>query len=296
LDYKTHVRIDLHVHSTASDGTLSPPELLDLAQSLNLGAIAITDHDTIDGSKEALGYGIPPSIKFLTGIEISANPPPSFSCPGSFHILGYAFDIDAPVLNRFLSLLKASRKNRNPRILELLAKMGIELTLSEVRNLAGDSQLGRPHIAQLMVKKGFVRSINEAFDKYLGKGSPAYVDRFRFECEETIQTILNAGGIPVLAHPFYLNMNNEKTFDGLMAVLTEMGLKGIEVYYPEHTADLTNYYTRIANRYNLLITGGTDFHGAVKPEIKMGSGKGHFSVPYELYEKLISTLNERKEN
>jgi len=147
------VSIDLHIHSTASDGTLSPSQLLDLAQNLNLGAIAITDHDTIDGSKEALAYGIPPSIKFLTGIEMSATLPPSFSCPGSFHILGYALDIDDPVLNRSLSRLKASRKNRNPRILELLSKMGIELTLNEVRNLAGDSQLGRPHIAQLMVKK-----------------------------------------------------------------------------------------------------------------------------------------------
>ncbi len=294
MDYDTHVRIDLHIHSTASDGTLSPPELLDLAQNLNLGAIAITDHDTLDGSKEALAYGIPTSIKFLTGIEMSAGPPPSFFCPGSFHILGYAFDIDDPVLNRSLSLLKASRKKRNPRILELLSQMGIELTLNEVRNLTGDCQLGRPHIAQLMVKKGFVRSIDEAFDKYLGKGKPAYVDRFRFDCEKTIQTILNAGGIPVLAHPFLLNMNDEKIFDGLMAVLTEMGLKGIEVYFPEHTADLMDYYTRIANRYNLLITGGTDFHGDVKPEIKMGSGKGNFSVPYELYEKLISALNARK--
>ncbi len=294
MDYNTHVRIDLHIHSTASDGTLSPPELLHLAQNLNLGAIAITDHDTLDGSKEALGYGIPPSIKFLTGIEISATPPPSFSCPGSFHILGYGFDMDDPVLNRSLSRLKASRKSRNPRILELLSKMGIELTLNEVRDLAGDSQLGRPHIAQLMVKKGFVRSIDEAFDKYLGKGKPAYVDRFRFDCEKTIQTILDAGGIPVLAHPFLLNMNDEKIFDGLMAVLTEMGLRGLEVYFPEHTADLVDYYTRIANRYNLLMTGGTDFHGDVKPEIKMGSGRGNLFIPYELYEKLISALGKNK--
>ena len=293
MDYNTHVRIDLHIHSTASDGTLSPPELLHLAQDLNLGAMAITDHDTIDGSKEALEYGIPPSIKFLTGIEISATPPSSFPCPGSFHILGYGFDIDDPALNRSLSRLKASRESRNPRILELLSKIGIELTLNEVRDLSGDSQLGRPHIAQLMVKKGFVSSIDEAFDKYLGKGKPAYVDRFRFDCEETIQTLLNAGGIPVLAHPFLLNMPDEKTFEGLMAVLTEMGLKGIEAYFPEHSADLVGYYTRIANRYNLLMTGGTDFHGAVKPEIKMGSGRGNFFVPYELYEKLISALNEK---
>jgi predicted metal-dependent phosphoesterase TrpH len=145
-----------------------------------------------------------------------------------------------------------------------------------------------------MVKKGFVRSIDEAFDNYLGKGRPAYVDRFRFDCEKTIQTIIDAGGIPVLAHPFLLNMNDEKIFDGLMAVLTEMVLKGLEVYFPEHTANLVDYYTRIANRYNLLITGGTDFHGDVKPDIKMGSGRGNLFIPYELYEKLISALGKNK--
>jgi predicted metal-dependent phosphoesterase TrpH len=284
------VRIDLHIHSTASDGTLSPSEILTLAQDLNIAAISITDHDTLDGSKDALSFGIPPSVKFLTGVEISSEPPPSFSCAGSFHILGYAVDVDHPDLNHTLSMLRDSRKRRNPQILELLSRLGIEISLEEVRNLAGDSQLGRPHIARFMVEKGYVPSIDAAFDEYLGNGKPAYVDRFRFECEKTIKAILNAGGIPVLAHPLLLGIRENDILEDLIAVLTEMGLRGIEVYYPEHTKNLIAYYSRLASHFNLLITGGTDFHGDIKPEIKMGVGKGDFFVPYELYEKLISSL------
>ena len=290
MDYNKHVRIDLHIHSTASDGTLTPQEILTQAQNLQLGAIAITDHDTLDGSKSALSIGIPPSVKFLTGVEISSEPPPSFSSAGSFHILGYAVDVDHPQLNHTLSMLRDSRNRRNPQILKLLSLFGIKITLDEVRNLAGNSQPGRPHIAQLMVKKGYVPSIDAAFDEYLGNGKPAYVDRFRFECEDTIKAILKAGGIPVLAHPLLLGIKENDILEDMIAVLTEMGLKGIEVYYPEHTKNLIEYYSRLASHYNLLMTGGTDFHGDIKPEIKMGIGKGNFFVPYELYEKLISSL------
>lgn len=284
------MRIDLHIHSTVSDGTLSPAEILTLAQKLDIAAISITDHDTLKGSRDALLCGIPPSVKFLTGVEISSDPPPSFTCAGSFHILGYAVDVDNSELNHTLSMLKGSRENRNPRILKLLSDMGIEIALEEVLNLTGGSQLGRPHIAQLMVKKGYARSIDAAFDEYLGNGKPAYVNRFRFECEQTIKAILNAGGIPVLAHPILLNIKENEVLENLIAILTEMGLRGIEVYYPEHTKELVAYYTRLARHYNLLITGGTDFHGDIKPEIKMGSGKGDLFIPYALYEKLISSL------
>lgn len=290
MGYNQHVKIDLHIHSTASDGSLSPLEILTLAQKLNLGAIAITDHDTINGSKDALAFGIPPSVKFLTGVEISASPPPSFHCPGSFHVLGYAINIDDPVLNHTLALLQESRKNRNPKIIELLNRMGFELTLNEVRNEVGECQLGRPHIACLMVKKGFAQSIGKAFDKYLAKGKPAYIDKYRIDCGRAIETILGAGGIPVLAHPFLLQIKNDEILENLIITLSEMGLKGIEVYYPEHTPERIAYYTEIANRHGLLMTGGTDFHGSITPEIRMGSGKGNLFIPYELYEKLISSL------
>jgi predicted metal-dependent phosphoesterase TrpH len=284
------VRIDLHIHSTASDGTLWPSEILTLAQDLNIAAISITDHDTLEGSKNALSCGIPSPLKFLTGVEISADPPDSFSLSGSLHILGYAVDVDHPDLNQKLFMLKDSRGSRNPRILRLLSGLGIEITFDELRELAEKSALGRPHIARLMVKKGYVPSIDAAFDQYLGHGKPAYVDRFRFGCEDTIRIILDAGGIPVLAHPMLLGIQDNDIFEDFIAMLTEMGMRGIEVYYPEHTKDLMAYYTRLARRHNLLITGGTDFHGDLNPEIKMGSGTGDLYIPYELYEKLISSL------
>jgi 3',5'-nucleoside bisphosphate phosphatase len=284
------LRIDLHIHSTASDGTLLPSEILSLAQDLNIAAISITDHDTLEGSKNAISCGIPPSVKFLTGVEISADPPESFPVSGSLHILGYALDLDHPELNQTLTMLKDSRQNRNPRILELLSGLGIDITFGELRDLAEECQLGRPHIARLMVKKGVVPSIDAAFNQYLGHGKPAYVDRFRFGCEDTIRIISDAGGIPVLAHPMLLNIQQNDIFENFIAVLTEMGMRGIEVYYPEHTRELVAYYTRIARRHDLLITGGTDFHGDLRPEIKMGSGTGDLYIPYELYEKLISSL------
>ena len=284
------MKIDLHIHSTASDGTLSPSEILNMAQRLNLGAISITDHDTIDGTKQALAIGIPPPLKFLTGVEISANPPPSFSCPGSFHVLGYGFNIDDTQLNHTLVRLQEARKNRNPRIIELLNRMGFDLALAEIRKDSGECQLGRPHIAKQMVKKGFVQSVSEAFDSYLGTGQPAYVDKYRVGCNRAIEVILNAGGVPVLAHPVLLKIKEDDVLEKLIVCLREMGLKGIEAYYPEQPPDLTAHYSKIAERHGLLITGGTDFHGFIKPEIKMGSGYGNFSVPYELYEKLILSL------
>ena len=281
------MNIDLHIHSTASDGTLSPLEILRLARKLNLGAISITDHDTIEGSKNALALDMPAPPFFLTGVEISAAPPPSFSLTGSFHLLGYAIDIDDPGLNQTLIKLQQARKNRNPQILEILNDLGFDITLDEVRKESGGFQLGRPHIAQLMVKKGFVQSIDEAFDKYLGKGQIAYVDKYRITIANAIEIILNAGGVPVLAHPFLLQIQKDEILEDLVVTLMQMGLQGIEVYYPEHPPQKTALYADIAKRHSLLITGGTDFHGDLKPQIQMGSGRGNLQIPFVLYEQLI---------
>jgi len=287
------VRIDLHIHSTASDGTLSPAEILALAQDLNLEAIAITDHDTVEGSKEAIRNGIPPSVKFITGVEISASPPRSFSTSsGSLHILGYGIRLGDPLLKKTLKMLQESRRNRNPHIIDRLNSLGFDLSLKEVVNDFGEGQIGRPHIAQVMVKKNFVKSIAEAFDKYLGKGKPAYVDKYRTKCAESIAIIRSAGGIPVLAHPILLDYESNEVLENLVKDLTAMGLMGIEVYYSDHMPAHIAYYSELAKRFELLMTGGTDFHGSIKPNVKMGSGKGDLFVPYELYETLIKTCND----
>lgn len=288
MDYDKSNRIDLHIHSTYSDGTLTPAKILAMARDLNLGAIAITDHDTIDGSKEALRTGIPSNLKFLTGVEISALPPRLFSFPGSFHILGYLIRFDDPILNSTLNKLQQARKTRNPKIIKQLNMLGIDLSLREVIDESGQCQLGRPHIARTMVKKGFVKSINDAFDKYLGKGRPAYIDKFRVDCSKAIEIILGAGGVPVLAHPVLLEIKDDRIFEQLLVTLIEMGLQGLEVYYPEHSAKHIAFYEKLAKQYNLLMTGGTDFHGSIKPDIKMGTGRGDFFVPCSLYNDLIN--------
>ena len=280
--------IDLHLHSTASDGTFTPSEILRQAQEQNLKAIAITDHDTVEGSKEALSLGIPPSVKFLTGVEISASPPAAINCFGSFHILGYALRLDDDELNKTLAVLQTARKNRNPGIIGRLNDLGFIFSLSDVKAEVGQGQLGRPHIAQFMVKKGFVDSIDEAFNKYLAQGKPAYQKKYRIVCQRAIDVINGAGGLPVLAHPYLLDLKRDIDLEKLIIVLKDMGLKGIEVYYPGHPPEKTAYYTGLAKKHDLLMTGGTDFHGFLTPDIQMGTGRGEFFVPYSLYEKIVS--------
>ncbi len=292
MNFNTRLRIDLHIHSRASDGSLTPSEILTLAQRLKLGAIAITDHDTIDGSKEALANGLPNSLKFLTGIEISATPPPPFSCSGSFHILGYAIDLNDLGLNQKLQKLQAARRNRNPQIVKRLNQLGMKLTFAELLDFVPQGQIGRPHIAQLMVKKGYAESISAAFNHFLGQGKPAYVDKFRMTAEQAIHQILGAGGVPVLAHPFLMGIQNEARLEDFIVSLKSMGLKGIEVYYPENPPHETDHYIYLARHHELIMTGGTDFHGTLKPEIQMGTGKGNFFVPYSLYQKLAQDIRE----
>ena len=281
--YKKHVNIDLHIHSTASDGTFTPAEILQHAQQLDLAAISITDHDTLAGSKQALEIGIPTSIGFITGVEISAAPPPSYPKPGSFHILGYAIQLEDPELNGALESLQDARENRNPAILKCLSDLGFPVTLTDVQTEAGDGQLGRPHIARFMVKKGWVDSIDEAFDTYLGAGKPAYVDKYRIECSRALEIIRGAGGIPVLAHPGLLEVDSSQQLDKILVELKQMGLKGIEVFYSEHSPDQTQLFIELASRHDLVITGGSDFHGAIQPTIQMGSGKGDLIVPYQIF-------------
>jgi hypothetical protein len=287
LEYKSDTSVDLHIHSTASDGTLTPAQLLAMAVQLNLGAIAITDHDSIAGSREALLEGIPAALGFLTGVEISAEPPPSYPGSGSIHVLGYAIRLDDPELNRALEKLQEARKSRNPEIVDRLKRLGIEISLEEVEREAGEGQAGRPHIATLLVKKGVAASIDDAFDRFLSSGRPGYADKFRIECSQAITLINAAGGIPVLAHPCLLELETEDQLEELLQEMIAMGLKGLEVFFTDHTADQTRRFAALARRHELIMTGGTDFHGETLPNVRMGTGKGNLHVPYALYERLI---------
>jgi 3',5'-nucleoside bisphosphate phosphatase len=282
------VFIDLHIHSTASDGTLSAPEIIRIAQQLGLGAVSITDHDTLAGTKEALNAGIPSSLGFITGVEISTDPPPSFSFSGSMHLLGYGIRLDDPALNKELTRLQEARANRNPEIVNRLNQLGFALSYESL-SASCDGQLSRPHIARKMLEKGYVSSIDEAFDKYLGNGMPAYVDKYHLNWHRAIQVIRESGGISVLAHPSLLNLPNDDALEKLIVILKSAGLGGIEVYYPGNTESQTKRFIALALRHNLKMTGGTDFHGALNPNIQMGVGEGDLFIPYSLYENLIRT-------
>jgi hypothetical protein len=288
--YDPSAGIDLHVHSTASDGSLTPSEILTLAVQADLSAIAITDHDTLDGSIAAIRSGIPASLQFLTGIEISAGAPPGFHLSGSVHILGYGVDPENASLNALIQRLKTARENRNPQIIDRLKALGMSLSVSELDEIVGNAIAGRPHIARLMVNKGIVASIDDAFDRFLGKNQPAYVDKYRAPMADAIGTINAAGGIAVLAHPYLNGIADPNRFEDFLNALISYGLGGIEALYPDHPEAFTDVYCRLADKYGLLVTGGTDFHGEVTPGIKIGVGGGDFHVPYTHFETLVAKM------
>ena len=295
MEFNAGAGIDLHIHSNASDGSLTPSDILRRAQALNLKAISITDHDTLSGARAVTSVNRQLPMKCITGVEISASPPPATSLTGSFHILGYGISLDDPALNNALDKLQAARRDRNPQIIKRLNQSGCQISIEELQEAFGKSQLGRPHIAQMMVRKGFVKTIDEAFDGFIGKGGPAYIDKYRLECFEAIQIIRNAGGVAVLAHPYLLNLPDKNSLENIICVLKQAGLEGIEVYYPEHSQADTASYIELARQHQLLMTGGTDFHGEVNPDIEMGVGRGDFHVPYELYEKLAISCSAKSE-
>ncbi len=273
--------VDLHIHSTASDGSLSPAEIIEIANKAGLHAIAITDHDTLEGSIEALRHQHSCGLEILSGIEISA----SFDS-GTMHILGYLMRLDDASLIETLKVVQEARANRNVQIIKRLQHLGADISYDEVLEVSGGGQIGRPHIAQVLVRKRIVENMDGAFNKLLKKGRPAYVERYRLLPVEAFQTILRAGGVPVLAHPFTLNAETEEDLDRILAESKQAGLKGVEVYHPAHGPALTAQYERLAHRHGLLVTGGTDFHGTAKPGIHIGIGRGDLRVPYRLVEEL----------
>ena len=226
--------IDLHTHSTASDGSLTPRQILDLARDTGIEAIALTDHDTIAGILEIKDIVQSYPVEFITGVEISCAPPPEFKSLGSIHMLGYGFSVYDCALNDALARAADARANRNPKIIEKLNELGFDITLDEVESRFGARQTGRPHIAELLVEKGYVSDFRKAFDLYLGKNKPAYVDKFKISCKDAIRLILDAGGLPVLAHPGIIDFQHPHDLDTFVNVLVEDGPAGIEVYYSGH--------------------------------------------------------------
>ena len=271
--------IDLHTHTTASDGTLKPQELVNLAQQSGLAAIAITDHDTVDGVEAALKEGLALGLEVIPGVEISVD------FINETHILGYFINPYDSNLRQVLEKLREFRQKRNPLMVKRLNQLGFAITLEEVAQEAKGNVIGRPHIAKVLMSKGYVKSMQEAFALYLAQGKPGYVAKEKLTAKEAIGLIRTSGGIPVLAHPKCLQLDFPDLEKALQH-LVQLGLKGIEAYYSTHSQAETQYYLQLAERYNLLITGGSDFHGSNKPEIKLGKGIGKLAVPYHLLAKL----------
>ncbi|MFH2013022.1 MAG: PHP domain-containing protein [Pseudomonadota bacterium] len=273
--------IDLHVHTTASDGALPPSELVRYAKEKGLKTIAITDHDTVDGNIEALKEGARIGLEVIPGVEISVE------CPyGTMHMLGHFIDIDNGLLKESLEFLQRMRSERNIKILDRLKKLGMAIEFSDVLKMSGGGQIGRPHFAKAIVKGGYAETYQEAFDRFLKKGASAYVDKVRFSPEKAIGLILKSKGIPVLAHPYTMNGFSKGEFEDFFIQLIELGLKGIEAYYPEHTDEQISYYKYLAEKHRILITGGSDYHGNNKPGGDIGCYKGNMELSITLIEDM----------
>jgi len=268
--------IDLHIHSTFSDGMLRPAELVDLAESRGLSAIAITDHDTIGGTNEATQRGLEKGIEVIAGIEVS-----SWHGDTSMHILGYRFRHDDKKSNSRLQLLQHGRETRNVRIIENLNKLGIRVKFEELLHYSEYGQTGRPHIAHLLVDKGIAKTVDLAFKYYLGRGAAAYAERFRFSAREAIAMIREAGGIAILAHPSSLDPSLRSTLP-LLKELKEVGLAGVEVYYPSHSPKAVKALLKMAKDFGLLVTGGSDFHDSKRSGNKVNDWLRKTNIPYDL--------------
>lgn len=273
-------RVDLHLHTTHSDGSLSPAEVVDLAQKAGVTALSITDHDITTGLAEAMTAGQALGIEVIPGVEISSEYGGS-----ELHVLGYFLDWHDAELGARLATLRESRHRRNPLIIERLQTLGIDITYEEVRAMAGTDSVGRPHIARVLMEKQVVASAKEAFDRFLANGKPAYVARDLPSPADAIQWIKAAKGLAVLAHPTWIKPT-EGTLADLATQLKAEGLDGIEVHYSTHTPRQTREYLSLAKQVNLLVTGGSDFHGLTKPDIDVGIGKGTLHVPDSVLPKL----------
>lgn len=272
--------IDLHTHTTFSDGTYTPEELMKYAVQKGLKAIAVTDHDTIDGYESSAFWAKHYNIEFIPGVEIDAT-----YNDIEIHILGLFIDPKNKALVKLLNDLQQLRQNRAAKIIEILNTDGIDVALKDIYALSSHSLIGRPHFAKFLVNNGYYDSVSDAIKNYLGRGKRAYVARPLPEPGIVFDIIKCAGGIPILAHPvqYHLDYLREET---MIKEFKAGGLVGIEAIYSENSSEDTRRYLEIAERYSLLVSGGSDFHGSVKPGLDLGCGRGSFGVEYGILEEL----------
>ena len=274
--------IDLHIHSTASDGTKTPAEILSLASCKKLGAVALTDHDTIAGIHEFLTESAKyPDVKAVPGVEISLK-----HYDYSIHVVGLFIDHKSELLNDFLREIRKNRDSRNEMIIAKLRKHGFDISLEEVNAEAGGESAGRPHFASILIRKGYFSEPQEAFDKCLKRGRPGYCDRILPSPAAAVDVIHKAGGIVIWAHPMSHVDADRRTLLKILKFLVGKGIDGIEAYYPSFTLEQNEYLLSLAEKHGLAVSGGSDFHGDNMKGIDMGTGTGTLSIPYSVYEKL----------
>ncbi|MCD8231699.1 MAG: PHP domain-containing protein [Clostridiales bacterium] len=273
-------QIDLHTHSTGSDGTFTPAELVTEAKKTGLSAIALTDHDSTDGIAELMAAGQKYGIETIPGVELSTE-----YAEEEIHVVGLFIDPDNESLREQLRIFRDNRDNRNLKMIDRLREEGFDITAEAIYERNPDSVVARPHIARYLADTHQIPDIQTAFDRYIGSGCICYVERYKITPMRAVELIHEAGGLAVLAHPCLYKLSDET----LLQMITEMkavGLDGIEAVYSCNEGDDEQKYRRIAADFGLLLSGGSDFHGSNKPQIKLGSGKGNLSVPYEFLEEL----------
>lgn len=277
--------IDLHVHSSASDGSLMPEEVVELANNAGLRYFALTDHDTVDGVERALHHAEQfENLDVIPGIELSC-----YYQNREIHIVGLFVDYKSETFLTELQKLKKAREDRNEKMVQNFANAGILLTIDELKHGNPNSVITRAHFARVLVEKGICKDKNEAFDKYLGIGCPFYLAKPKVTPEHVLGLIKNAGGIAILAHPYSYKFSKSEV-ECLLDYLIPLGLSGMECYYSTYDDGQTSELRSIALKKNLLVSGGSDFHGAVKPDISIGTGRGNLRIP----EKLLTLIRSKK--
>ncbi|MCD8374700.1 MAG: PHP domain-containing protein [Oscillospiraceae bacterium] len=273
-------RIDLHVHTTASDGTLTPAAVTARARGLGLAAIAITDHDTVEGVAEAVRAGKELGVEVVPGIELSC-----YYQGREVHVLGYFIDIASASLAETIRAVTENRKARNHIIAERMAADGLPVSIDELKRRFPHTVIGRPHFAEVLVEHGLADSVSDAFVRYLNRGRPYFEPQKRMNMDEAAAAINAAGGLAVLAHPYQYRYS-EAEMRRLFADFKSCGGTGIECFYSGYDAEKSAFLTSAAAELGMCVTGGSDFHGSVKPDIELGSGKGGLNVDRELLNKL----------